>query len=163
MKEPKIGKNCFIASDADIKGGVTIGDESSIWYHAVLRCEKEDINIGERTSIQDNVVIHNDAGFEVNIGSDVTVGHSAILHGCTIGDNTVIGMGSIILNGAKIGKNSIVGAGSLVTQGKEFPDGVLLMGSPAKVKRELTAEEIEENRLTALEYVAEKEEHRNLK
>ena len=123
---------------------MTIGKDSSVWYNAVIRADTDRIMIGEATNIQDNCVLHVDAGHPLTVGNGVTVGHSAILHGCTIGDNTLIGMGSIILNDAVIGKDCIIGAGTLVTQKKNIPDGSLVYGNPAKVVRALTEEEMEQ-------------------
>ena len=125
----------------------------------MLRSESETIEIGEDTNIQDNCVLHTDTGFPMTIGRGCTIGHAAILHGCTIGDNTLIGMGAIVLNGAKIGQNCIIGAGALVPQGMEIPDGSLAFGSPAKVRRALTEEEIAANRATAAFYCREAAEY----
>lgn len=149
----KVHETAFVAPDADLIDKVEIGKVSSIWYHTVLRGDNDSITIGERSNVQDNAVIHCGVGFPVTIGNDVTIGHSAIVHGCTVGDNTLIGMGSIILNGVKIGSNCIIGAGALITQGKVIPDGSLVLGSPAKVVRDLTPEEIEKNRKSAARYV----------
>nr|MCR4655153.1 gamma carbonic anhydrase family protein [Lachnospiraceae bacterium] len=122
---------------------------------AVIRGDAEKISIGSRTNIQDNCVLHIDSGSPMRIGSDVTVGHGSILHGCSIGDNTVIGMGSIILNGAKVGNNCMIGAGSLVAQGKEIPDGTLAYGNPVRIVRPMTDKEIEKNAFSAEHYVNE--------
>lgn len=135
-------------------GNVTIGPESSLWFNAVLRAESDGITIGKRSNVQDNAVIHTSAGYPVAIGDNVTIGHGAIIHGCTIGDNSLIGMGAIVLNGAKIGSNCIIGAGALVTQNTVIPDGSLAFGSPAKIIRELTEDEISANRKNADDYVA---------
>jgi len=143
--------NVFISETASIIGDVKIGKNCSIWYNAVLRGDGESIVIGDNTNIQDGVVLHGD--YITKIGNNVTVGHKALVHGATIGDNTLIGMGAIVLDNAIIGANSIVAAGSVVTSGKKFPDGVLLMGIPAKVVRELTLEDIEENKSSAKWYV----------
>lgn len=149
--KPEIGENVFISETASIIGDVKIGKNCSIWYNAVLRGDGESIVIGDNTNIQDGVVLHGD--YITKIGNNVTVGHKALVHGATIGDNTLIGMGAIVLDNAIIGPNSIVAAGSVVTSGKKFPDGVLLMGIPAKVVRELTKEDIEENKSSAKWYV----------
>lgn len=141
-RKTNINKSAFIAENSMVVGDVTIGENSSVWYSAVIRGDLEKIVIGDNTNIQENSTVHNDKGFPVNIGHNVTIGHNCIIHGCTINNNSLIGMGSIILNGAKIGVNTIIGAGSLVTQNKEIPSGVLCMGSPAKVIRKLTEEEI---------------------
>lgn len=156
--KPKIGKDTFVSETSSIIGDVKIGDNCSIWYNAVLRGDGESIIIGDNSNIQDGVVLHGD--YITTIGNNVTVGHKALVHGATIGDNTLIGMGAIILDEAVIGKNSIVGAGSLVTSRKEFPDGVLILGSPAKVIRELTKEEIEENSGSAKWYVDTAKEYK---
>lgn len=149
--KPEIGENVFISETASIIGDVKIGKNCSIWYNAVLRGDGESIVIGDNTNIQDGVVLHGD--YITKIGNNVTVGHKALVHGATIGDNTLIGMGAIVLDNAIIGANSIVAAGSVVTSGKNFPDDVLLMGIPAKVVRELTLEDIEENKSSAKWYV----------
>jgi len=149
--KPEIGENVFISETASIIGDVKIGKNCSIWYNAVLRGDGESIVIGDNTNIQDGVVLHGD--YITKIGNNVTVGHKALVHGATVGDNTLIGMGAIVLDNAIIGANSIVAAGSVVTSGKKFPDGVLLMGIPAKVVRELTLEDIEENKSSAKWYV----------
>lgn len=150
-----IHEKCYIAEEAVVKGQVDIGEETSIWYHATVRGDTEAISMGKGTNIQDNAVVHVGRGYPVRIGDYVTIGHSAIVHGCTVGDNTLIGMGAIVLNGASIGKNCIIGAGALVTQGMQIPDGSLAFGNPAKIQRTLTEEEIEHNRKNALEYCVE--------
>jgi len=131
----------WVAPSADLIGEVTIGKNSSIWWQAVLRADNEPITIGTRTNIQDGCVLHTDPGFPISIGNDVSVGHLCMLHGCTIDDGTLIGIGSIILNGAKIGKNVLIGANSLITEGKHIPPNTLVMGSPGKVIRELSEEQ----------------------
>lgn len=143
------------AEGSQIIGDVTLGQDSSVWYNAVIRGDMDKIIIGERTNIQDNCTLHVDKGFPLTIGSDVTVGHGSILHGCSIGDNTLIGMGSIVLNSAKIGRNCVIGAGSLITQNKEIPDGMLAFGNPVSIIRPLTDEEIEQIKLSADHYVEE--------
>lgn len=152
-KKPNIDPSSHIAKESVIVGDVTMKKDSSLFYYGVIRGDNESIVIGERTNIQENCVLHVDSKNPMSIGSDVTVGHGVILHGCTIGNNVTIGMGAIILNGAVIGDNCIIGAGSMVTQGKVIPDGSLAFGSPAKVVRQLTEEEIESNRHSALHYV----------
>ncbi|AKB82416.1 carbonic anhydrase, family 3 [Methanosarcina barkeri 3] len=152
-KNPKISKTVFVADSADIIGDVEIGDSSSIWFNATLRGDQNKIKIGNRTSIQDNVVIHVDSTNEVQIGDNVTIGHGAVLHGCRIENNVIIGMNSTVLNGAEIGKNSIVGANALVPEGKKFPERSLIIGVPGKVKRELEEVEIEAILRNAEEYV----------
>lgn len=164
---PQIGENVFIAPSADVIGRVKIGKDSSIWFGVVVRGDVHRIEIGERTSIQDLSMIHvthhkredESDGYPTIIGSDVTVGHKVMLHGCTIEDACLIGMSATILDGAVIGKESIVGAGALVTKGKIFPPRSLIMGSPAKVVRELTDEEVAELYASAKRYVAFKNEY----
>lgn len=127
----------WIAPSAELIGNVGLGDEASVWFGAVIRGDNERIALGPRVNIQELCVLHTDPGFPMTIGEDCTIGHRAILHGCTIGPNSLIGMGATILNGAKIGRNCLVGAGALVTEGKEFPDNSLIVGAPAKVIRTL--------------------------
>lgn len=152
MKTPTIHPEAYIAPNATIVGDVRIGAGSSVFYGAVLRADSEAIIIGEDTNIQDNCVLHLDPGYPLTVGSRVTVGHGAILHGCTVGDETLIGMGAIVLNGAVIGKHCIIGAGALVTQNAVIPDGSLVYGSPAKVKGQLTPEDIADLAETAANY-----------
>lgn len=149
----KIASTVYEAAGSAIEGDVTIGEESSLWFNAVVRGDEDSIVIGKRTSIQDNATVHEEAGYPVVIGDDVSIGHNAIVHGCTIGDNSLIGMGAIVLDGAKIGKNCIIGAGALVTHNTEIPDGHMAFGSPAKVVRACTAEEIAANKHNAKVYV----------
>jgi len=127
----------WIAPEAVLIGRVRLKEGASVWFNAVLRGDNEWIEVGEGSNVQDGCVLHTDPGFPLNIGASCTVGHGVVLHGCTIGENSLIGMGAVVLNGAKIGKNSIVGANALVTEGKEFPDNSLIVGSPAKVLRTL--------------------------
>ena len=155
MKTPNIHPSAFLAPNATVMGDVTVGAQSSLFFGAVVRSEFVPIVIGRGTNIQDNCVLHADPGLPMTVGEDVTVGHGAILHSCTVGDNSLIGMGAIVLNGAVIGRNCIVAAGALVPQGMVVPDGSLVMGSPAKVRRELTDQEIEANRQSAEGYVRE--------
>ena len=150
----------FIAPGAIVLGEVTLGEEVGIWYHATIRGDRAPIIIGNRSNIQDNSVVHVDAEHPVTIGDNVTIGHGAIIHGCEIGDNTLVGMGAIIMNGAKIGKNCIVAAGALVTQNTQMPDNSLIMGNPAKIKREVTEEEVAGNLKNAAFYVEEAMENR---
>jgi carbonic anhydrase/acetyltransferase-like protein (isoleucine patch superfamily) len=159
-KNPKISNTVFIADSADIIGDVEIGDYSSIWFNATIRGDQNKIKIGNRTSIQDNVVIHVDNTNEVQIGDNVSVGHGAVLHGCKIENNVIIGMNSTVLNGAEIGKNSIVGANALVSEGKKFPERSLIIGIPGKVKRELEDADIEAISKNAEEYVELTKEYR---
>ena len=150
---PKIHESVFIAKSADIIGNVTIGKNSNIWYNSVLRGDENNIIIGENTNIQDGTVIHIEHDCDTIIGNNVTVGHKALIHGCKIGDNSLIGMGAIILGGVEIGEYTLVAAGSLVTPNKKIPSGVLVMGSPAKIVRELTEEEKQNLVNSALKYV----------
>lgn len=155
LKVPQLGKNVFVAEGAILRGDVTIDAHSSVWFHAVVRAENASITIGESSNIQDNCVLHVDAGADVRIGNQVTVGHGAVVHGCTIGDNTLIGMGAIILNHAVIGKNCIIGAGALITQNTVIPDNSLVVGNPGKVKRAVTADEVKDITENAMHYVKE--------
>ncbi|PCI62238.1 MAG: gamma carbonic anhydrase family protein [Kordiimonadales bacterium] len=143
----------WVAPSAAVIGNIKMAAQSSIWFNVTVRGDNDPITIGERSNIQDNSVLHTDVGAPLTIGTDVTVGHQVMLHGCTIGNNSLIGMGSTILNHAKIGANSIVGANSLVTEGKEFPDGSLIIGSPAKVVRQLGDKELELIKKSAEIYV----------
>lgn len=145
-------KKIFIAPSADVLGDVKMAEDVSVWYHATLRADCDTITIGQGSNIQDNCVLHVDAGHPIIIGEGVTVGHGAILHGCQIGDNTVVGMGAILLNDCQIGKNCIIGAGTLITQGGIIPDGSVVLGNPGKIKRQITMEEILRNRRNAEEY-----------
>jgi len=131
----------YVAETAVLIGRVRLKSEASVWFGAVLRGDNEWIELGERSQIQDNATLHTDPGFPLTIGSNCVIGHNVILHGCTVGDNSLIGMGAIMLNGAKIGKNSLVGAGSVVTEGKSFPDNSLIVGAPARVIRTLDEED----------------------
>jgi len=160
-KSPLLGEGAFVAESASVIGDVVIGARSSIWYGAVLRGDVEKIRIGDETSIQDNTVIHVDSsGFSTLVGNRVTVGHSVVLHGCRIGDNALIGIGSIVLNGAEVGDDSMIGAGSLVTPGTKIPPGVLALGSPARVKRPLTEEEKRQVQEGVANYIRLGREHR---
>ena len=151
---PKIHPSAFIAPGAMIIGAVTIGEESSVWFNCVLRGDLEYIEVGERTNIQDGTVVHLDPGFPCLIGNDVTIGHGAIVHGCTVGDGAMISMGATILTGARIGERAIVAAGAVVREGQEIPPDTLAMGLPAQVKREVTPADLERVRLGREGYVA---------
>lgn len=144
----------WVAPGAHVIGKVVIGEDVGIWFGCVLRGDNEAIEIGEGSNIQENTVIHTDPDKPVTIGKGCTIGHSAIIHGCVIGDNSLIGMGATVLNGAKIGRNCLVGANALVTEGKEFPDNSLIVGSPAKAIRTLDDDAIEALRQSALRYIA---------
>ena len=150
---PTVPDSAYVADSAQVMGNVQLGEHSSIWFGVVIRGDTEYIRIGEGSNIQDGSVLHADFGVPLTIGKHVTVGHKVMLHGCTIGDETLIGIGAVILNNAKIGKNCLVGAGSLVTEGKEFPDGSVIMGSPAKVVRSLSPEQMQGLRLMAQHYI----------
>ena len=143
----------WIAPSATVIGDVVLREDVGIWFGAVLRGDNERLSIGARTNIQEGVTVHTDAGFPVWVGEGCTVGHNAILHSCRIGDNTLIGMGAIVLNGATVGRNCLVGAGALLTENKSYPDGSLIVGSPAKVIRPLDPATIERLRQSATHYV----------
>ncbi|MGY2051171.1 gamma carbonic anhydrase family protein [Methylobacterium sp. JK268] len=144
----------WIAPDAQVMGQVELGLDVSIWFAAVLRGDNEPIRIGDRSNIQDGAVLHTDPGFPVEIGEGVTVGHRAIVHGCTVGSNSLVGMGATLLNGARIGRNCLVGANALVTEGKVFPDNSLIVGAPAKAVRSLDEAAVAGLRRAAERYVA---------
>lgn len=134
-------KMTFIAEGATVRGDVSLGDHVSIWFGAVVRADRDRIIIGDRSNVQDNAVLHTSAGHPLGIGEDVSVGHGAILHGCTIADRVLVGMGAIVLNGARIGKDSILGAGAVVTEGMEIPPGSVVVGIPGKVIKEVSADQ----------------------
>ena len=152
-RTPQIAPSAWVAENAQVMGSVTMGANASVWFGATARGDTETITIGEGSNIQDGSVLHADYGQPLTVGKNVTVGHMVMLHGCTIGDESLIGIGAVVLNGAKIGKNCLVGAGSLVTEGKEFPDGSMVMGTPAKVVRQLTPEQIQGLRESAKHYI----------
>jgi carbonic anhydrase/acetyltransferase-like protein (isoleucine patch superfamily) len=158
---PRLAERAWVAESATVVGRVSLAADASVWYGAVLRGDNEWIEIGARSNVQDGSVLHTDVGSPLTIGADVTIGHQVMLHGCTIGDNTLIGIQSIVMNGARIGRNSIVGAGALVTEGKEFPDNSLIVGSPAKAIRTLTDEQAAKLRMSAESYVANAARHRD--
>lgn len=151
---PEIADSAFIADSANLIGKVTIKDNASVWFEATLRGDNEPIVLGENSNIQEGCVLHTDPGFPLTVGENVTVGHQAMLHGCTIGDGSLVGIQAVVLNGARIGKNCLIGAGALVTEGKVFPDNSLIIGSPAKVARELTHEDIQRMQANSNNYVA---------
>ncbi len=159
--EPIIDKSCFIAENSSVIGDVVIKKNSSIWYSAVLRGDVENITVGEKTNIQDNATVHTSDGNKTSVGNHVTIGHNAIVHGCTIKDYVLIGMGAIILDGAIINENIIVAAGSIVPPGKIFESGTLVMGSPAKVVRKLTEDEMNSLQRSAEKYVKKGRLHKN--
>ncbi|TSE25174.1 gamma carbonic anhydrase family protein [Tepidimonas aquatica] len=150
---PSVHPSAFVAEDARVIGRVTLAADSSVWFGAVLRGDTDPITVGEGANIQDGSVLHADIGVPLTVGARVTVGHQVMLHGCTVGDGSLIGIGAVVLNGARIGRHCLVGARALVTEGKTFPDGVLILGSPAKVVRELTEQEIEALRQSAAHYI----------
>jgi carbonic anhydrase/acetyltransferase-like protein (isoleucine patch superfamily) len=158
---PELAEGAWVADSAQVMGKVQLGEDASVWFGAVLRGDTELLAVGRGSNIQDGSLVHADVGFPVHIGEHVTVGHHVVLHGCTVGDGSLIGIQAVILNGARIGKHSLVGAGSLVTEGKEFPDGSLIMGSPAKVVRPLTPEQIAGLRRGAQHYVANAKRFKN--
>jgi carbonic anhydrase/acetyltransferase-like protein (isoleucine patch superfamily) len=143
----------WIAPDAVLIGRVHLGRNAGVWFGVVLRGDNEPIAVGADTNVQEHVVMHTDPGFPLTIGKGCTIGHRAVLHGCTIGDNSLVGMGAIVLNGARIGADSLVGAGALVTEGKEFPERSLIVGSPAKAIRTLDDAAVERLRMSATHYV----------
>ncbi|MDH5679990.1 MAG: gamma carbonic anhydrase family protein [Spirochaetota bacterium] len=153
QRHPEVHADSFIAEGAHVIGRVILEKGVSIWHNTVLRADINDIRIGENSNIQDNTVIHVSDPYPAIVGSHVTVGHSVIIHACTVGDYCLIGMGSVIMDGAVIGKNSIVGAGSLVSPGKSYPEGSLIIGSPAKVLRPLRDDEIDGISHTANKYI----------
>ena len=150
---PRLGRDVYVAPNATVVGDVHLGDEVSIWFGAVLRGDVERLTVGAWSNVQDNSVLHSDPGSPLVVGERVTVGHGCILHGCRIGDGALIGMGSTILNDARIGRNCLVGADALVTEGKEFPDGMLIVGSPARAIRPLTPEELARMAESPVRYV----------
>jgi carbonic anhydrase/acetyltransferase-like protein (isoleucine patch superfamily) len=150
---PTLHPSAWVADSAQVTGNVTLAEDSSVWFGVVIRGDMDAITVGKGSNIQDSSVLHTDQGVPLTIGENVTVGHQVMLHGCTIGDGSLIGIQAVILNGAKIGKNCLVGAGSLVTEGKEFPDGSMIFGSPAKAVRQLSEEQIEGLKLSAQRYI----------
>jgi carbonic anhydrase/acetyltransferase-like protein (isoleucine patch superfamily) len=151
---PQVAEDTWIAPDANVIGDIVVEDGASIWFCATLRGDNERITLGAGSNIQENCVLHTDMGYPLTIGTNCTIGHKVMLHGCTIGNNSLIGMGATILNGAKIGNNCLIGAGALITEGKEIPDGSLVMGVPGKVVRELDAVAIDGLRKSAEGYQA---------
>jgi carbonic anhydrase/acetyltransferase-like protein (isoleucine patch superfamily) len=149
-----LGNGHFIAASAAVIGSVRLGSRSSVWFNAVIRGDNDRIDIGERSNVQDLSILHTDPGIPLTVGDGVTIGHRVTLHGCSIGNHSLIGIASTILNGASIGSNCLVGAHALVTEGKHFPDNVLILGAPAKVARELDAKELALVRASADIYVA---------
>jgi len=151
---PRLAPGAWVADSAQVIGNVELGVNASVWFGAILRGDTELLKIGSGSNVQDGSVLHADVGFPVTLGENVTVGHKVMLHGCTVGDGSLIGIGAVVLNGAKIGRHCLVGAGALVTEGKEFPDGSMIIGSPAKVVRQLMPEQIAGLLRSATHYVA---------
>ena len=152
-KKPSFEGTCFIADSAILIGSVVLGDYVNVWFNAVLRADTDLLIVGENSNIQDGSVLHMDKGFPLTIGKNVTIGHKVMLHGCTIGDSSLVGMNAVVLNGAKIGKNCLIGANALVPEGREIPDSSVVLGSPGKIVREVTASEIESFQSSAKAYV----------
>lgn len=150
---PRVAASAWVADSAQVMGNVELAEDANVWFGAILRGDNELLHIGRGSNIQDGTMVHSDHGFPMTLGENVTVGHRVTLHGCTVGDGSLIGIGAVVLNGAKIGRNCLVGAGALVTEGKEFPDGSMIIGSPAKVVRQLAPEQIEGMRRSAVHYV----------
>jgi carbonic anhydrase/acetyltransferase-like protein (isoleucine patch superfamily) len=159
-RSPQAAASAWIAPSASVIGDVVLGEDASVWYGAVLRGDNDRIVLGRGANVQDGSVLHTDEGIGLEIGAGVTVGHMVMLHGCTIGEDSLVGLQSVVLNRARIGRRCLVGAGSLITEGKAFPDGVLILGRPAKVVRPLEAEEIERLRWSARHYVELARRHR---
>ncbi len=157
---PVIPASAWVAESAAVIGRVRVGEQASIWYGVTVRGDNEWIQIGERSNIQEGSVLHSDMGFPLVIGDGVTVGHQAMVHGCTIGNDTLIGIQAVILNGARIGAQCLVGAGAVVTENKVFPDGSMILGAPARVVRQLSAEEIQRLQQSAAHYVHNASRHR---
>jgi carbonic anhydrase/acetyltransferase-like protein (isoleucine patch superfamily) len=149
---PQIAENTWIAPDANLIGKVVIEDLASVWFGCTLRGDNEEIRVGAGSNVQENCVMHTDMGYPLVIGPGCTIGHKAMLHGCILEENVLIGMGATVLNGARIGRNSLIGAGALITEGKEIPEGSLVMGAPGRVVRSLDAAAIATLRATALHY-----------
>lgn len=149
---PQIDEDTWIAPDANVIGNVVVQDGASLWFGCTARGDNEQIHIGAGSNVQENTVLHSDPGYPLTIGNDCTIGHKVMLHGCVIGDNSLIGMGATVLNGAKIGKNCLIGAGTLITEGKEIPDGSLVMGVPGKVVRQLDEAAIKGLSMSARHY-----------
>lgn len=159
-KVPQVHPSAYVAESADVIGSVTLSEGTSVWSHVTLRGDNEPIVIGARSNVQESSVLHTDIGFGLTIGEDVTVGHQAMLHGCTVGDGSLIGIQAVVLNGAVIGKNCLVAAGALVTEGKVFEDGMLIMGSPAKAVRPLTDGDLARMHIGTAMYVAKSAEYK---
>ena len=158
--EQIIDSSVFVADGARIVGNVTIKENCGVWFNAVIRGDDEPIMIEENTNIQDNAVLHTGVGYPLHVGKNVSIGHGAIVHGCDIGDDTLIGMGSIVMNGAKVGSNCVIGAGAVVTEGKDIPDGSLVIGCPGKILRQTTKDDIAHTKKNAAHYVSLAKEYK---
>ena len=141
-QRPQLGAGAWVADSAQLIGQVELGEDASVWFGAILRGDAERLRVGRGSNVQDGSVLHADPGFPLILGEHVSIGHQVMLHGCSVGDGTLIGIQAVVLNGAKIGRHCLVGAGALITEGKEFPDGSMILGAPAKVVRLLTAEQV---------------------
>jgi carbonic anhydrase/acetyltransferase-like protein (isoleucine patch superfamily) len=150
---PRLHATAYVADSAEVIGNVELAEGASVWFGAILRGDNDRMSIGRGSNVQDGSVLHSDPGYPLTLGADVTIGHMVMLHGCTIGDGTLVGIGAVVLNGAKIGRNCLVGAGALVTEGKEFPDNSMIVGAPAKAIKELTPEQAARMRHAAEHYV----------
>ncbi len=161
-KTPEISDACFVAENATLLGNVQLGQNSSVWYGAILRADDGCIALGENANVQDNAVVHMDPGGNVSLGKNVTVGHGAIVHGCTVGDDSLIGMGATLLNNCVIGKGCIIGAGALVPEGMQIPDGSLAVGVPAKIRGQVSEQQAQSAVENALHYVQHGKAHAKL-
>ena len=150
---PRLHPTAYVADSAEVIGNVELEEGASVWFGAILRGDNDLMHIGRGSNVQDGSVLHSDPGYPLTLGADVTIGHLVMLHGCTIGDGTLVGIGAVVLNGAKIGRNCLVGAGALVTEGKEFPDNSMIVGAPAKAIKELSPEQAARMRHAATHYV----------
>jgi carbonic anhydrase/acetyltransferase-like protein (isoleucine patch superfamily) len=158
---PRLHPTAYVADSAEVIGNVELAEGASVWFGAILRGDNDLMSIGKGSNVQDGSVLHSDPGYPLTLGADVTIGHMVMLHGCTIGDGTLVGIGAIVLNGAKIGRNCLVGAGALVTEGKEFPDNSMIVGAPAKAIKALTPEQAARMRHAATHYVDNAARYRN--
>jgi len=158
---PDVDASAYVAPTATVIGRAFLAKDSSVWFNAVLRADNEAIRIGTGSNVQEGAVLHTDPGFPLSVGDGVTVGHQAMLHGCSIGDGSLIGIQAVVLNGAVIGQNCLVGAGALVTEGKVFPDNSLIVGSPAKVIRQLTSEDVAKFQVGTRDYVARSQRYKD--
>ena len=158
---PRVAPTAWVADSAQVIGNVELGEDASVWFGCVLRGDNELMRIGARCNVQDGAILHSDPGFALSLAEGVSIAHQVMLHGCTIGEGTLVGIQAVVLNGARIGKNCLVGAGALVTEGKEFPEGSMILGSPAKVVRPLTPAQIEGLRRIAEHYVENARRYRS--